>query len=110
METALSNFTIMKYMISLKEIESIIQHAVNLGRIEVTQIFVPDTKTMSRPQVIKYIKTMGYEASDLDRWECNGLITHSQAFRNCTRKYLAKDVEELMLKIITKQSLGESMR
>lgn len=109
METALSNFTIMKYMISLKEIESIIQHAVNLGRIEVTQIFVPDTKTMSRPQVIKYIKTMGYEASDLDRWECNGLITHSQAFRNCTRKYLTKDVEELMLKVITKQSLGESM-
>lgn len=109
METALLDITIMKYKISLKEIESIIQHAVNLGRIEVTQLFVPDTKMMSRPQVIKYIKTMGYEASDLDRWENNGLLTHSQAYRNCTRKYLTKDVEELMLTIITKQSLGESM-
>lgn len=60
---------VMYVNLTFKEIENLMVSVYNLAQIDLLNILMPETKDISRPQLLSYLKTRGYSEPDLDRWE-----------------------------------------
>lgn len=90
----------MELKITLDKLNSLIAEAINVGRADFLQIINPSSSVITKPQLLKYLKYRGFHPADLKRWEERGMLTFKQDGRNCTKRYLVKDVEACILKQI----------
>lgn len=98
---------VMYVNLTFKEIEGLMVSVYNLAQIDLLNILMPETKDISRPQLLSYLKTRGYSEPDLDRWEGNGLIHCHRNGDRGTRKYNRTDVMKLMNTINMKKIIVE---
>lgn len=80
-----------------EEIETIIRHAINLGRAEILSMQIGGMKYITRPQALNYLKANGYKPSTLAEWEDEGLIHSVQVGSGCTHKYKSVDIQKALL-------------
>lgn len=93
--------------LTFKEIEELMGSVYSIAQVEMLNILMPETKYISRPQLLSYLKTQGFSEPDLDRWEGNGLIHCHRNGDRGTRKYNRRDVMKLMNKIRMKKIIVE---
>ena len=78
-------------------IQQLIKNAVKLGRIEALQEMMPQTKWISRPQVLGVLKVNGMKPAVLKAWEAAGVLRSVQTGEGGTHKYRRSDVQKAML-------------